>query len=114
MSSQTRKRNYDKGSSKEPIAGPSNQGAGRTLRSRHDGSCRKAPDGLIVANQCCVCLQGFNEDIEIGAGTNWVQCMCTRWLHEDCILDCVIDESGKEKLCMSSLCHIITSITFFF
>ena len=43
VSSQTRKRNYDKGSSKEPIAGPSNQGAGRTLRSRHDGSCRKAP-----------------------------------------------------------------------
>ena len=33
VSSQTRKRNYDKGSSKEPIAGPSNQGAGRTLRS---------------------------------------------------------------------------------
>ena len=70
----------------------------RACSSRHDGSCRKAPDDLIVANQCCVCLQGFNEDIEIGAGTNWVQCMCTRWLHEDCILDCVIDESGKEKL----------------
>ena len=70
MSSQTRKRNYDKGSSKEPIAGPSNQGAGRTLRSRHDGSCRKAPrlDDLIVANQCCVCLQAFDEDVEIGAG----------------------------------------------
>ena len=107
MSSQTRKRNYDKGSSKEPIAGPSNQGAGRTLRSRHDGSCRKDPrlDDLIVANQCCVCFQVFDEDVEIGAGTNWVQCMCTRWLHEDCILDCVIDESGKEKLCP----HCVTS-----
>ena len=103
MSSQTKKRNYDKVSSKEPSAGPSNQRAGQTLRSRHEGSCRKAPrlDNLIVANQCCVCLQAFDEDVEIGAGTNWVQ-MCT---HEDCILDCVIDESGKEKLCP----HCVTS-----
>lgn len=22
-----------------------------------------------------------------------------RWLHEDCVLDCIVDSSGKEKLC---------------
>ena len=40
----------------------------------------------------------FDEDVEMEAGTDWVQCVCTRWLHEDCVIDCVIDESGKEKL----------------
>ena len=101
VSAQQRKRSRVE----EPTAGPSSastsQGVGRTLRSRHDGPSRKAPrlEDMIVANQCCVCFQAFDEDVEMGAGTNWVQCVCTRWLHEDCVLECVMDESGKEKLC---------------
>ena len=33
-------------------------------------------------------------------GVDWVQCICTRWLHEECILDCIIDSNGKERLCL--------------
>ena len=73
------------------------------LRSRADeaGPSSKTPrlDDTTVANRCCVCYQDYEEDVEIGAGTDWVMCSCTRWLHEDCVLDSIIDGSGKERLC---------------
>ena len=53
----------------------------------------------ISSDSCCVCFQAFAEDVEEGTGAEWVQCTCTRWLHEDCILDSIIDSSGKERLC---------------
>ena len=56
-------------------------------------------DDTISSDKCCVCYQAFEEEIELGAGTEWVQCACTRWLHEDCIVDCIIESSGKERLC---------------
>lgn len=71
----------------------------RNLRSDSSeaGPSRKVPrlDDCIDSNVCCVCYQAYDED----TGTDWIQCVCTRWLHEDCIIDCVIDTSGKEKLC---------------
>ncbi len=58
------------------------------MRSRQDGAGRKFPtldelDDVIVTNQCCVCYQAFDEDVEMEAETEWVQCVCARWLHED-------------------------------
>ncbi len=55
------------------------------MRSRQDGAGRKFPrldelDDVIVTNQC---YQAFDEDVEMEAGTEWVQCVCARWLHED-------------------------------
>ena len=50
----------------------------------------------ISSDSCCVCFQAFVEDVEQGTGAEWVQCMCTHWLHKDCILDSIIDSSGKE------------------
>lgn len=52
-------------------------------------------DDVIVSNRCCVCYQDYSEE----EGVDWVQCPCTRWLHEDCIIDSVLDSSGKELLC---------------
>ena len=98
--------NHTAGSSKESVAQP---GSSRTVRSRRDDSSRKSP--LIVSNQCCLCLQAFDEDIEIGAWTNWVQCICTRWLHEDCVLDCIVDERWERET-MSSLYHIVAFLFF--
>ena len=51
------------------------------------------------SNRCCVCCQTFSEDVEMGTGVEWLQCACGLWLHEDCIIDCVTDSSGKERLC---------------
>ena len=56
-------------------------------------------DDDISGDKCCVCFQDFEEDVELGIGIEWVQCACTRWLHEDCILDCITEISGKERFC---------------
>ena len=39
------------------------------------------------------------EDVQHGAGIDWVQCVCTHWLHEECGIDCIVDANGKERLC---------------
>ena len=52
-------------------------------------------DDDISGDKCCVCFQDFEEDVELGIGIEWV-----RWLHEDCILDCITEIteiSGKER-----------------
>ena len=47
-------------------------------------------------NECCVCFSAYQEDEE---DDDWVQCGCSRWLHEGCITDVIIDVSGKELFC---------------
>ena len=41
------------------------------------------------SNQCCVYFEFYDEDEE----TEWVQCVCKRWLHEDCYTEVVVDEN---------------------
>ena len=45
-------------------------------------------------NQCCVCFEMYDP-----LQGDWVQCSCTRWLHEDCVLDVIKDADGKVRLC---------------
>ena len=35
-------------------------------------------------NQCCVCFRTYEEDQLEQTGLQWVQCICKRWVHEDC------------------------------
>ena len=81
---------------------------GQSVQGTHEGVDRRGrtpakrsrlEDETIFTDKCCVCYQAFQKEIELGAGTEWVQCVCTYWLHEDCIVDCILDCSGKEKLC---------------
>ena len=52
------------------------------------------PDVLSEdANQCCVCFEMYEPD------TEWVQCVCKRWLHEDCYTEVIVDKYGRELLC---------------
>lgn len=44
--------------------------------------------------ECAFCYRYYQED-----GSEWVQCGCGRWVHEQCIEDVVLDSSGKEKFC---------------
>jgi len=62
-------------------------------------SKRPRLDESDCSDRCCVCFQTFEEDIQQEAGVDWVKCSCMRWLHEDCIVDCITDSSGKERLC---------------
>ncbi len=68
----------------------------RTLRSRcvqEDHSTRL--DDVIESNKCCVCYEEYEEEEEM----EWVQCPCSRWLHEECIIETRVDTFGKELLC---------------
>ena len=47
----------------------------------------------VDENECCVCFLMYSED------EDWVQCGCSRWLHERCITEVIIDISGKELFC---------------
>ena len=56
-------------------------------------------DESILTDKCCVCLQSFEDDIEAGAGVDWIQCACSHWLHKDCIIECITDKDGKDRFC---------------
>ena len=57
-------------------------------------------DDNIDPNQCCLCFRTFEEDEMEKTAMEWVECVCKRCLHEDCI-DYVtnVDDDGKEMLC---------------
>ena len=60
-----------------------------------------APERMtdINFNECCVCYRTFEEDQRECTGSEWLQCACTRWLHEDCVCDIEYDAEGRELLC---------------
>ena len=35
-------------------------------------------------NECCVCFEMYRGDDDVN---DWLQCACSRWLHEECITD---------------------------
>ena len=51
----------------------------------------------INPNQCCACFGLYKDDI--GTGLEWLQCSCSRWIHEECVDNVVRGEDGEEKLC---------------
>ncbi len=51
-------------------------------------------DSSIFTDLCCVCFSSFEEDE--GTGREWLQCICSRWIHEDCV---VPNPNGENKLC---------------
>ena len=85
------------GSCKRP--GPSTQqeattsaqgdASGRTLRKR----AKVSVDSTIFTDLCCVCFGSFEEDQ--GTGREWLQCLCTRWIHKDCIFPNATNATNK-------------------
>ena len=33
-----------------------------------------------------------------GTGADWLACACGRWLHEECVDDCIRDDEGKDRI----------------
>ena len=50
-------------------------------------------------NQCCVCFRTYEEDQLEQTGLQWVQCVCKRWVHEDCYDELLTDKNGRELIC---------------
>ena len=44
-------------------------------------------------DHCCVCFGSYKEDID--TDREWIQCSCTRWLHEDCVDNEDVGTNGK-------------------
>lgn len=42
----------------------------------------------------------------MGTDCEWLQCCCSRWIHEDCVEDIVRGEDGEEKICPICLSEI--------
>ena len=53
-------------------------------------------DVSINADLCCVCFGSYQEDV--GTGREWLQCSCSRWIHEDCVDDEDVEEDSG-RLC---------------
>ena len=53
-------------------------------------------DESINGNLCCVCFGSYQEGV--GTGREWLQCSCSRWIHEDCIDDEDVEENSG-RLC---------------
>ena len=59
----------------------------------------RAQEDTIDESRCCVCFTSYEDDVKERTGKDWVMCACSRWLHEECADDCVLDNTGKERLC---------------
>ena len=73
----------------------------------HSGTSENNFDATINSNVCCVCYRTFEEDQREGNGLEWVQCVCGRWLHEECICEIDIDDQGRELFFLSILCCLM-------
>ena len=76
--------------------GGDEQSIRHTKRARTD----RCSANEINRNECCVCFINYDND---PSGKDWVECACGRWLHEECADDCVVDDEGKERLCVICL-----------
>ena len=73
-----------KGSSKQKSSGTAT--TLNVKRSKHSA------DDKIDVNRCCVCFEMYADDA--GTGREWLECQCSKCIHEDCIDD---DEVDTEK-----------------
>ena len=93
----------------DPGASTSSSDPGTSTSTRSRNSSRSSAaaahsgtsenDTTINSNVCCVCYRTFEEDQLEGNGLEWVQCVCGRWLHEECICDIDVDDQGRELFC---------------
>ncbi len=67
---------------------------------RSTSSKKRKPIEDINFDERCVCFRTYQDDIVEQTGLEWVQCACTRWLHEECIdYSVTVNEHGEELLC---------------
>lgn len=45
--------------------------------------------------ECAFCYSSYSTS----DGRDWVKCACSRWVHEDCMEDVILDGEGLERFC---------------
>ena len=61
--------------------GPSKRKSSHTQPNAKRSKCDANEE--IDVNRCCACFGLYADDA--GTGREWLQCRCSRWIHEDCI-----------------------------
>ena len=67
-------------------------------------------DESIDTEECCACFGQYSDDIV--TGREWLECVCGRWVREDCVENIVYDTNGKEKLCPLCLFIVYSILPF--
>ena len=44
--------------------------------------------------ECAFCYGSYCTD-----GRDWLECACSRWVHEDCMEEVILDDEGRERFC---------------
>ena len=57
----------------------------------------KVIDDSIDFDRCCACFGLYADDA--GTDREWIECSCSRWIHEDCVENVIYDANSKELLC---------------
>ena len=78
--------------------GPSKRKSTDNARSNAKRSKHSVDDEIDV-NRCCVCFGMYADDA--GTGREWLECRCSRWIHEDCIDN---DDVDTEQCIFCPLC----------
>ena len=56
-------------------------------------------DDTIDVTMYYICFGSYEDDVREGTGSEWRECVCGCWVRNDCIIDVVVEASGKERLC---------------
>ena len=60
----------------------------------------------INTDQCAICFRTYNDDIWDGTGEDWIECVCGRRVHENCVeYDIVADATSRERMCPHCVCR---------
>ena len=81
-------------SQKRPASSRSDQAQDRSTRPKVP---KLSSSEHINPNQYCACFGLYKDDV--GTGLEWLQCSCSRWIHEECVDNVVRGKDGEEKLC---------------
>ena len=66
----------------------------RRAQTKPSNSARNEEN--ISSDICCACFGSYQQDVAEQNGAEWIQCSCTHWLHEDCIVAHLVN---SEQLC---------------
>ena len=50
-----------------------------------------------------MCFGSYSNDVIKRSGRDWINCVCGRWLHEDCTKDHRVDQMGQDRFCHNCL-----------
>ena len=79
---------------------PNASSPGSAPRAKRKKPVSHDSDSDIGINKCCMCFQTFEDDEREQSGLEWVECACSRWLHEECIeYNLSVNSRGQELLC---------------